>query len=191
MVIREEISSQKSTVFTPTCTVSEGSDGTLIINNDFQKAKSRVVANVKLEDWTYEIVTKGNDLETKSIVFENDESKLQSFVMINDPTLNFYNKTTKLGLKIDRQYILSSEQPAPKKEKMIEEYKNYIDLSSTLIKIQQTLELGKQVVIQEQVELYFTKNQTKGQEAKQGIYNKVVTRPHLEDILEVNALKVQ
>lgn len=49
------------------------------------------MANVKLEDWTYEIVTKGNDLETKSIVFENDESKLQSFVMINDPNLYFYN----------------------------------------------------------------------------------------------------
>lgn len=190
MVIREEISSTKSVVFTPSCSIAEGADGTLIVHNDFSKAKSYIVST-SLEDWTFDKVTKGQNKETTSIVFENDENKLQSFVIINDPSLNFYNSTTLQGLKIEGQFVVSSTEKAPEKEKMIEEYKSFIDLSNTLIKIQQSQELGKQVAIQEQIQLQFFTNQTKGEAARQGVYNKAVTRPHLEEIQQADATKLQ
>ena len=43
MVIREEITSKNSVVMTPSCTVAEGADGTLIIDNNFKKAKAYIV----------------------------------------------------------------------------------------------------------------------------------------------------
>jgi hypothetical protein len=81
-------------------------------------------------------VTKGTNQETSSIVFENDENKLQSFVLINDPTLYFYNSTTFQGLHIERQFIVSSNDKPPSKDKLIDEYKNFIDLAAPIIKIQ-------------------------------------------------------
>lgn len=135
MVIREEISSSKSIVFTPTCNVAEGSDGKIIINNDFQQAKS-FITSLKLEDWNYDQLIKDKqNQETSSIKFENDENKLQSFVMINDPTLYFYNKTTNKGIHIERQFIVSSFDKPPASDKLIDEYKDFIDLANPLIKI--------------------------------------------------------
>ena len=53
MVIREHSSdSRKLIVYTPECTVAEGSDGTLIIHNDFRKASSRII-QTSTEAWDY------------------------------------------------------------------------------------------------------------------------------------------
>jgi len=76
--------------------------------------------------------------------------------MIYDPsastdTLYFYNTTTKKTLHIERQFIVSSNEKPPAKEDMAKEYKNFIDLASPIIKIQQPMTLGKEVTEGQQV----------------------------------------
>lgn len=58
MVIREEISSTKSVVYMPNCNVAEGSDGKIIINQDFQAAKSYLI-DINVDAWTWDELEKG------------------------------------------------------------------------------------------------------------------------------------
>ena len=63
MLIREQMSDLKSVVFTPDCQVAESSDGTLIIHNDFSKAKSRVIEGDNVASWDYKYISKNKVTE--------------------------------------------------------------------------------------------------------------------------------
>lgn len=112
MVIREEISSTKSLVYLPDCQVVQNTQSEIVIHNYFKKSKSRIVTS-KFEDWNYEKISKSIQEENNQFIIDSQDYKLRSFVLINDPSSIFYNTTTKLGLEIDKQYVVSSSQDPP------------------------------------------------------------------------------
>lgn len=134
MVIREEISSTKSLLYSPICQVAEASDGTLVIHNDFRTDKAHIVTS-KFEDWNYIKVKEGLQEQKKDLVIDSGDNKLRSFVLINDPTYGFFNTTTNKALVIDKQYVISSTQDPPSKEQLGNSYKTFVDQSMTLLKI--------------------------------------------------------
>ena len=58
VVLREKLSASESLVYTPKCSVAEGSDGTLIIHNDLSAASQRDI-KTSLSNWDHNQVSRG------------------------------------------------------------------------------------------------------------------------------------
>ena len=107
---------------------------------------------------------------------------------MNNPNNYLLNKENDVlsGLIIDRQYIVSSNKPAPSKSNLINEYEQFILQSEKLAKVYQTYEIGKHKAVPEQIDLHFFRNLTKGGEEgeKQGVYaHNLGQKLHIEEIL--------